>query len=105
MSATSWQDDRDEESARSAAESGELPSYRHDEPADVSTPTDEDAHGAVIPERPRPAMLPMALTLLLGLLLGFAVGYSVGGRDSTADGQTARRRQPLRPRRRRRHSH
>ena len=58
----------------------------------ASASTDEEAHGAVILERPRPAMLPMALTLLLGLLLGFAAGYAVGGRASVAGRSNGRRR-------------
>ncbi len=32
-------------------------------------------------ERPRPAVLPLALTGILCLLVGFAAGYAVGGRD------------------------
>jgi serine/threonine protein kinase len=39
------------------------------------------------PERPRPAVLPVAVTLILGLLIGFAAGYWTGGRD---DGNAAR---------------
>jgi serine/threonine protein kinase len=35
-------------------------------------------------ERPRTAMLPLALALILGLLLGFAAGYATGGRRDTA---------------------
>lgn len=31
-------------------------------------------------ERPRPAVLPIALTLILGLMVGFAAGYWTGGR-------------------------
>jgi hypothetical protein len=93
LSSASWQDDRDADSARSAAESGELPSYRHVERpgASASMPSSIDAepHDAVILERPRPAMLPMALTLILGLLLGFAAGYAAGGRGAVADGQAA----------------
>jgi hypothetical protein len=33
-------------------------------------------------ERPRPAVLPIAITLILGLLVGFAAGYGVGVRST-----------------------
>jgi serine/threonine protein kinase len=93
FSSASWQNDRDAVSARSAADSGELPSYRHVERpgASGSMPPsiNAEAHGTVILERPRPAMLPMALTLILGLLLGFAAGYAAGGRGSVRDFQAA----------------
>lgn len=36
----------------------------------------------VEPERPRAAVLPIAVTLILGLLIGFAAGYWTGGRDA-----------------------
>ncbi len=40
---------------------------------------DTDVHGET--ERPRPAVLPIAVTLILGLLIGFAAGYWAGDRD------------------------
>lgn len=40
-------------------------------------------------ERPRPAMLPLAMTLILGLLIGFAAGYAVSGRDHSATPSSA----------------
>jgi hypothetical protein len=38
-------------------------------------------HVASETERPRPAVLPIAVTLILGLLIGFAAGYWTGGRE------------------------
>jgi Protein kinase domain/PEGA domain len=35
-------------------------------------------------DRPRPAMLPVAIGVVIGLLIGFAAGYGVGGRDRAA---------------------
>ncbi len=89
LSAASWQDDRDADSARTAAESGELPSYRSVERPGAPAPMDAEAHNTIVMERPRPAMLPMALMLILGLLLGFAAGYMAGERGSVADDQAA----------------
>ena len=37
---------------------------------------------AAEPERPRAAVLPIAVTLILGVLIGFAAGYWAGGRDA-----------------------
>lgn len=39
------------------------------------------------PERPRPAVLPIAVTLILGLLIGFAAGYWAGGRTPEGPSQ------------------
>ena len=75
---------------RSAAESGELASYR----------SGERARAVRIDERrgarrdrpwngPRPAMLPMAMMLILGLLLGFAAGYVVAERARRLEEQAA----------------
>nr|MDQ3346893.1 protein kinase [Acidobacteriota bacterium] len=41
------------------------------------------------PERPRPAVLPIAVTLILGLLIGFAAGYWAGGRTPEGPSQAA----------------
>jgi hypothetical protein len=53
----------------------------------VGPETDADAYATadsapVEPERPRAAVLPIAVTLILGLLIGFAAGYWAGGRDA-----------------------
>ncbi len=40
----------------------------------------------VLPERSRPAVLPMAVTLVIGLLAGFAAGYFVSDRGRPAAG-------------------
>jgi hypothetical protein len=37
-----------------------------------------------VPERSRPAVLPVAVVLIAGLLLGFMAGYFVGGRETIA---------------------
>ncbi len=89
LSAASWKDDRDADSARTAAESGELPSYRSVDRPGASASMDAEAHNTIVLERPRPAMLPMALMLILGLLLGFAAGYTTAERGSVADDQAA----------------
>jgi len=49
----------------------------------------EDDVLATSPERPRPAILPLAFTLIFGLLLGFAAGYAASGRDKTPPAATA----------------
>ena len=48
--------------------------------ADAADTYPSDARDA--PERPRPAVLPIAVTLVAGLLLGFMAGYFVGGRET-----------------------
>ncbi len=51
--------------------------------ADRDDEGDSAADAAVAePERPRTAVLPIAVTLILGLLIGFAAGYWAGGRDA-----------------------
>jgi hypothetical protein len=52
---------------------------RAPEPEPVSFPAEEDLVSEA--ERPRPAVLPIAVTLILGLLIGFAAGYWAGGRQ------------------------
>ena len=49
----------------------------------------DEAHGGMTLERPRPAMLPMAMMLILGLMLGFAAGYIVAERSPAAEEQAA----------------
>jgi hypothetical protein len=85
-----WEsEEEDDDSARSAAEPGELPSYRHAVAAEDSALSEREPREASIHERPRPAMLPLAMTLILGLLLGFAAGYMAAGRGSPAQTQAA----------------
>ena len=49
----------------------------------------DEALGGMTLERPRPAMLPMAMMLILGLMLGFAAGYIVAERGPAAEEQAA----------------
>jgi len=42
-----------------------------------------------VPERSRPAVLPIAVVLIAGLLLGFMAGYFVGGRETVQPQQSA----------------
>ena len=51
-----------------------------------STPLGDDRFSRTAGERPRIAMLPIALGLLVGLLIGFALGFAAAGRYGT--GQT-----------------
>ncbi len=84
----SWQNEADDdENGRSAAESGELASYRSSERARDGSVNDE--LGGMTLERPRPAMLPMAMMLILGLMLGFAAGYVVAERSPAPEEQAA----------------
>lgn len=48
-------------------------------------------------ERPRPAMLPLAMTAILCLLIGFAAGYAVGGRDDVPAAGAATGSDPAAP--------
>ena len=43
-----------------------------------------DAPPAVVPDRQRPAMLPLAVAVVLALLVGFAAGHAVGVRRANA---------------------
>ena len=66
------------------------PSEIHDEPVPMRFSADErpftgETFGAEprdVPERSRPAVLPVAVVLIAGLLLGFMAGYFVGGRET-----------------------
>jgi serine/threonine-protein kinase len=86
----------DDESAttRSAASSRLSPERnagRYDSSLDTGSaayPTD-DSEPASDNERPRPAVLPIAVTLILGLLIGFAAGYWAGGREPDARARVA----------------
>ena len=49
----------------------------------------DDSETAGDDERPRPAVLPIAVTLILGLLIGFAAGYWAGGREPDARARVA----------------
>ncbi len=59
---------------------------RYDNPLDTGSAAYrvDDAETASDDERPRPAVLPIAVTLILGLLIGFAAGYWAGGREPDA---------------------
>jgi serine/threonine protein kinase len=77
--------DEDSGAARSAPSrlSQERNTGRYDGSIDsgaVAYPAD-DAETSSDDERPRPAVLPIAVTLILGLLIGFAAGYWAGGRE------------------------
>jgi hypothetical protein len=64
---------------------------RYDSPLATSAaayPAD-DSETASDDERPRPAVLPIAVTLILGLLIGFAAGYWAGGREPDARARAA----------------
>jgi len=68
--------------------------YGHILPGGDNYPADQ-AEVAADPERPRPAVLPIAVTLILGLLIGFAAGYWAGGRtDQSASQATGAARPP-----------
>jgi hypothetical protein len=59
--------------------------YHFDEPGGTAVARTYVASEA---ERPRPAVLPVAVTLVLGLLIGFAAGYWAGGREPAGRTQT-----------------
>jgi hypothetical protein len=86
-SPASWQGD--DEAGPGDAESGEAASYRRSGRARDSASMNDEAHGGMTLERPRPAMLPMAMMLILGLMLGFAAGYVVAERGPATEGQAA----------------
>jgi hypothetical protein len=44
---------------------------------------EQSGESQIVVERPRTAMLPLAVALMVGLLLGFGWGYVVGGRNVT----------------------
>jgi len=62
----------------------------HEEPVPMRFSADErpyaeetsSAESHDVPERSRPAVLPVAVVLIAGLLLGFMAGYFVGGRET-----------------------
>jgi len=81
-----WQRDRtkateDDVTGMSAAANSIRPA-RHEDRIFTSA-LDEDVVTPPV-ERPRSAVLPVALGVILGLLLGLAIGYSLGGRESAA---------------------
>lgn len=76
----------EEPAVASAVNPDELRAYRDTSVMESPAVLDEVGTEA---ERPRPAMLPMALMLILGLLVGFAAGYALAGRDHTAAPRTA----------------
>lgn len=54
---------------------------RADVPRRIGVDRAQEAPPVTEIERPRPAVLPIAVTLILGLLVGFAAGYWTGGRE------------------------
>jgi serine/threonine protein kinase len=71
--------------ATAAVDADALHTLRRSPMAEEPGSADLDEEGLrTHPEKPRTAMLPLALALILGLLLGFAAGYATGGRGDSA---------------------
>jgi len=61
--------------------------FSADERPYTGEPFSAESHD--VPERARPAVLPVAVVLIAGLLLGFMAGYFVGGRETIPPQRTS----------------
>ena len=83
-----WNRDEGADVRAGAIDPDQLRPAHHSPVRNSRLPVEDDVP-ATSPERPRPAMLPLAFTLIIGLLLGFALGYAASGRDKTPPAVTA----------------